>query len=85
MKYKVIIGLFSASILLSSCVNQENINTPTTQTAAVVGAITGAVVGGNTGSTSGKRIATGAVLGALGAGALGTLTGGQEKQTGGWE
>ena len=85
MKIKLFIAVLGSTLLLSSCINQENLNTTTTQTAAVVGAVTGAVIGGNKKNANGKSVATGAVLGALGAGALGTLAGGEAKQTGGWE
>lgn len=85
MKIKLFVSVLALVPLLSGCINQENLNTNTTQGSSAIGAIAGAVIGGNKNNASGTSIATGAVLGALGGGGIGAAIGGSEKQTGGWD
>ena len=89
MKIKIL-KLFlasSASIaLLSGCVNQNTLSSPSTQTGAAVGAASGAIIGENVGDGSGTNIAAGAILGAIAGGAVVNATEGEQpKQTGGWQ
>ncbi len=78
---KFVLGSSIVSVLLfSGCVDQNTLNSPTTQTAAAVGAVTGAVIGGNVGDRSGTNIALGTVAGAIAGGAIGQTIENQNPQ-----
>ena len=84
--FKLFLASGASIALLSGCVNQNTLSSPSTQTSAAVGAVAGAIIGGNVGDGSGTNIAAGAVLGAIAGGAVGNATGGEQpRQTGGWQ
>jgi len=89
-RFKLFLLSAAGMALLSGCVSQQTVESPTVQTGAATGAVAGAVIGYNTkGHHKGERAAIGALVGAALGGAAGSAIDSQNPQpaetTGGWQ